>query len=44
MLRGHIEKVAFSGGPYLLMEVEESLGLLASALTFTVASWRKFQI
>jgi len=26
------------------MEVEESLGLLASALTFTVASWRKFQI
>ena len=28
MLRGHLEKAAFSGGPYLLTEVEASLGLV----------------
>jgi len=42
-LGSHLEKAAFSGGPYLLTEIEASLGPFSHNTNIYCDNWRKYQ-
>jgi len=44
LARGNFENATFTAEPYILMKKSKPRFKLASAITFTMTSWKKFQI